>query len=586
MLALGRLINQHELYQIPGTFGLYSSAKGAETRNDARGRAASVAGNIQTTTRPTLSSIYLTKLNLAAKLSNKDELKQRDIETPLQKLSDAYSKLRVKSAEKVPLNQNPSAFERLWQARDEVALNSAISSFQTAFQSVGQPKQAIQFLTNWIEAAAQVPSLQAELQNPKFLDQWMQLGITIAQLNLEQAKGGEPLWSFVETLWRSNSAGELRLGASQLQEFFQEAKTPEQRLKLVQFSDNLLQAAKLAPSTQGQVKDPRFVDALLGLGGAYAALGSVMNEVEEGNTAIQEGDYFLKVLWLAKNEQQIEQGSQELHSFINDFPANQALAVLGFERDVLKAVGQELQGKVGEFPIPPLEWNVDDEEILSDEVLLASIGPGDWNPPGNQPIRYYIGNEAHKGIARVYENAHPGDVVRSNFVKISKILDDFELLGWKVDRSSLSKEDLDARPDILNASKPHIYEIKSYRSLQEGRREVKYYANILAKAKVGVPFGPKTEPGTRGVIPAPGGYYVFASPEDGVIIYRYRRGSYEGDPKNVTREELLRYINNSLVQDDVDALEREQLASNLAKAALILFLLYSLWRNRRKLKID
>jgi hypothetical protein len=140
--------------------------------------------------------------------------------------------------------------EKLWQAEDEASLNQALTAFDAAFQTIPNPQKAITFLNNLLKAAQQVPTLAVELRDRKFLDTLIQFGLTASQLNMEEAKGEQPLWFFLDTLWNANTPGEIRLGARQLSEFLKEAETPEKRLKLLEFSDNLLQAAKLAPTLQ------------------------------------------------------------------------------------------------------------------------------------------------------------------------------------------------------------------------------------------------------------------------------------------------------------------------------------------------
>lgn len=530
MLALGRVIDQHGLYQIAGTFGLYGNANAATTRNAAKGSASSVAEAIRTATTPTLGSIYLTKLNLAAKLSNKDALKQSEVEPALQKLSEAYSKLRVKSAEKVPLDQNPSAFERLWQAKDESALNSAIQSFQTIFQNVGQPKQAIQFLTNWLEAAGQVPSLKAELEKPKFLDEWMQLGITIAQLNLEQAQGSEPLWSFVDTLWQAKSAGEVRLGATQLNKFFKEAKTPEQRLKLVQFSDNLIQAAKLAPSTQRQVKDPRFVDALIGLGGAYAAINPNADD-----TTNQEAKNFLHTMYSSSSEISFQNGSRKLEQFLTYSPSEN-LELLKYSESVYNFIKLQSKGQENvQIPSSP--------GFLSEE-------PGSGLK--EQPPQLKGGTLAHSLIGAYYRSFHPSDAVIVNAQEedqvevtflnnfpVSTILRSFESEnGVTVNYSRVTDAELRKRPDITNVTKQELYEIKpsTNRQLRNGERQRDQYLSVFNRA-LGVGYvkaGSANDPGSYGSIPIPGKsdeLLVFAPIRPGLILYRVIQVESNTDPQ-------------------------------------------------------
>jgi hypothetical protein len=50
------------------------------------------------------------------------------------------------------------------------------------------------------------------------------------------------------------------------------------------------------------------------------------------------------------------------------------------------------------------------------------VNPGPWSPPGDQPIPFYIGNEAHNAIGREYEAAHPTDVVFLNNTPMATII--------------------------------------------------------------------------------------------------------------------------------------------------------------------
>ncbi|WP_218082117.1 hypothetical protein [Anthocerotibacter panamensis] len=164
---------------------------------------------------------------------------------------------------------------------------------------------------------------------------------------------------------------------------------------------------------------------------------------------------------------------------------------------------------------------------LPNAALSAATGgfpKGGWNPPGNQPIPFYIGDQAHRSITQVYRGAHAGgDVIFTNFTPISSIL---QRLRISSQRLSLSQSELDAKPDILNASKQHLYEIKPKGSEGLAATEAAAYIAILAKAGVTITPGSTSEPGTKGIIPAPGGYYIFESPVAGVIVYQYRKGDY------------------------------------------------------------
>jgi len=89
----------------------------------------------------------------------------------------------------------------------------------------------------------------------------------------------------------------------------------------------------------------------------------------------------------------------------------------------------------------------------------------------------------------------------------------------------LTAGDLALKPDILNLAptRRHLFEIKPTTLQSAARAEAKMYLGLLATAGVPVTLGPIGEPGTNGVIPAPGGVYLFETPEAGIIVYQYRR---------------------------------------------------------------
>jgi hypothetical protein len=155
----------------------------------------------------------------------------------------------------------------------------------------------------------------------------------------------------------------------------------------------------------------------------------------------------------------------------------------------------------------------------------AAVSPGAWQPPGGQPIPFYLGTQAHIGIAASYVAAHPGDPVAVNFTPVSAILDRLARLGATPNAGAVSAADLVLKPDILNMSpaRRHLYEIKPAGSQALARTEARMYQGIFAAAGVPVALGPTGEPGTTGAVPAPAGIYVFESPEAGVIVYQYRR---------------------------------------------------------------
>jgi len=161
-------------------------------------------------------------------------------------------------------------------------------------------------------------------------------------------------------------------------------------------------------------------------------------------------------------------------------------------------------------------------------VPPTPVEPGPWAPPSEQPIPLYLGNAAHTGIAASYIATHGGEVVRTNASPVGSMLATLKRMlgaqGDKVDKSALSDNELGLMPDITNLTRLHLYEIKPLAAEAAAAAEAAMYVGLFAKAGVTVMLGPTTEPGVEGGIPAPGGVYMFWSPQPGVIVYQYRRG--------------------------------------------------------------
>jgi hypothetical protein len=155
----------------------------------------------------------------------------------------------------------------------------------------------------------------------------------------------------------------------------------------------------------------------------------------------------------------------------------------------------------------------------------ASINPGPWEAPGNQPGGLYIGITAHNQIAAVYRAAHRGDLIFDNNTPIASILDALTELGQpQPNAAALAQEQLARRPDITNLRRRHLYEIKPATAQAEGAAKAQMYLGIFQGAGVEMSLGPMGEPGTSGALPAPAGVFMFQSPEPGVITYEYRKG--------------------------------------------------------------
>lgn len=156
--------------------------------------------------------------------------------------------------------------------------------------------------------------------------------------------------------------------------------------------------------------------------------------------------------------------------------------------------------------------------------LPAPINPLKWQKPRRQPGGFYVGNAAHDGIAKRYEAEHLGDILALNTISLGRIVGMFRKMGERPAIDALDSEDRALKPDILNLTRKHVYEIKPASAQREAAFKARMYRDRLELAGIKVELGPYDEPGTSGELPAPGGVFQFACPEAGVITYRYSRG--------------------------------------------------------------
>src|SRR5262249_18067828 len=198
----------------------------------------------------------------------------------------------------------------------------------------------------------------------------------------------------------------------------------------------------------------------------------------------------------------------------------------------------------------------------------SSVAPGPWSPPGRQPIPFYIGNTAHEEIAEVYRASHLGDRVMLNRFAISTILARLASSGTANNPSAVRPRELQLEPDITNLTRFHLYEIKPQSQESIAASEASFYLGLFVGAGVPMTLGPVTEPGTSGIVPAPGGYYAFESPQPGVIVYQYRRGTYVPVPVPVESPSNER-------EPQSDFMRRMAAATGLSGAALIVYLIIS-----------
>jgi hypothetical protein len=162
------------------------------------------------------------------------------------------------------------------------------------------------------------------------------------------------------------------------------------------------------------------------------------------------------------------------------------------------------------------------KSLLDTFNKMKSFKAGKWDPKGNIDKGAYIGTEVHNAIAQKYRDSNSGDDVFLNHSPISSILKSFP--GSNV---ATLAEKARLKPDILNVTKRHLYEIKPETNATAAVLERDMYVELFKLAGVDIQRGPSNAPGTSGVVQAPGGFAVYYSPVPGVVLYRKRNGDFD-----------------------------------------------------------
>lgn len=203
----------------------------------------------------------------------------------------------------------------------------------------------------------------------------------------------------------------------------------------------------------------------------------------------------------------------------------------------------------------------------------SPVEPGPWAPPGQQPIPFYIGNEAHRAIAQEYRGAHPGDTVQANTFPLSSMLRTLTAMGRRNNAGALNETEHGLMPDIANLTRLHLYEIKPVAAQALGAAKAAMYLGLFTRAGVAMALGPTGEPGTSGGVPAPGGVYMFWSPEPGVIVYQYRRGRLVPVPVPAPEREPSRERRWRLELQPLTPQQQQQVATTTFATAMLLLMM-------------
>ncbi|PKQ07579.1 MAG: hypothetical protein CVT71_00995, partial [Alphaproteobacteria bacterium HGW-Alphaproteobacteria-10] len=153
---------------------------------------------------------------------------------------------------------------------------------------------------------------------------------------------------------------------------------------------------------------------------------------------------------------------------------------------------------------------------------LATPMPNGLSPlkwaPGNQPVPWYIGNEAHREIA---DAVTFGQVAYKNHTPVSTIVGVQGGNTSKVDPSVAA-----TRPDIYVPATGELYEIKPDgrppgTGKPQAEAQLTQYEQGLSQG--GLPVRRGTSIPSAGFVPAPDGFFSYRLASPGVILYRYHQ---------------------------------------------------------------
>jgi hypothetical protein len=229
--------------------------------------------------------------------------------------------------------------------------NSSVTALQSLLAGVDDPVRAIQFINNLIQAAVNVPSLKSDVKDAQFLRELMEFGFEFVKSNptVNSSSTDVAVQGFLDRLWRGDTQ-QVKQAQGGLSAFLAGMDTKDQRIKGLDFAVKLLNAAELLQSSglQTQKHDPVFLDALVGLGGAYTLLEPSSNGQLE---------FFLDDIWKGIPVDPIA----SFEEFLQPVENASVNKVLEFSSTLLKALES----------VPAVQSFVKDPAFLKQYVYLA-----------------------------------------------------------------------------------------------------------------------------------------------------------------------------------------------------------------------
>ena len=292
-----------------------------------------------------VNSVFVDKYRTA--FTSADQAEYRNMVSALMELSRTYAALNPTAPDDKGTSTTPDFLDSLWRAQKVVndaplsmvdmrtEMQRGVKAIGDLLDGVQDPLRAIQFVNNLIQAATNVESLKDSIHDAKFLRELVEFGFEYAKLNPTgtASTGSDAINTFLDTLWKG---GDVRQAQGGLSEFFEGFTSKTQRIKLLNFEDNLLKADGLLQGAglQDQKRDATFIGNLVGLGSAYAALNP--STASTTNQSMSTPSLFLNTLWQTQNTQE---GANEFGKFVNLFnQPEQKSQVLNYSRNLLSTL--------------------------------------------------------------------------------------------------------------------------------------------------------------------------------------------------------------------------------------------------------
>jgi hypothetical protein len=280
-------------------------------------------------------------------------------------LGRTYASLNPTLASDTATTTTPDFLDSLWRAQQPLNPTTAkptaeihaelargLVALSSLLVGVNNPIQALTFVNNLIQAATKAEGLESAIHDAKFLRELVEFGFEFAKVNptaTASTSNDEALSTFLNTLWMG---GNTRLAEGGLSAFFEGLDTLDERVRVLDFADNLIDAAQLTQNLQGQAQNAKFLSYLVNLGSVYSTL-------EPFNTGTSVPQFFLNTLWQVGN---LQQGADELDSFLMKVDSSPA-TLLKSEYNLLKVLKQ----------VPAVQGNIYDQSYLYDMMDAVAL---------------------------------------------------------------------------------------------------------------------------------------------------------------------------------------------------------------------